>query len=141
MLNISGYQIRALVYESAYTYVYRAVRERDSVPVILKTASAAQATEKRLARLRHEYDLLKGLEISGVIRCYALEEVAQCAVLVFADSGGSSVRTALAGQPMPIDRFLQIAIHLSQTLGALHAAGIIHKDINPGNSAPGFSRR
>ncbi len=133
MLNISGYQIRALVYESAYTYVYRAVRERDSAPVILKTASAEQATEKRLARLRHEYDLLKGLEIPGVIRCYALEEVAQCAVLVFADSGGSSVRTALAGQPMPIDRFLPIAIQLTQALGALHAAGIIHKDINPGN--------
>lgn len=35
--------------------------------------------------------------------------------------------------PMPLVTFLRLAIDLTDILGSIHAANIIHKDINPGN--------
>ena len=35
--------------------------------------------------------------------------------------------------PMPLTVFLRLAIDLTKILGKIHAANIIHKDINPGN--------
>jgi serine/threonine protein kinase len=35
--------------------------------------------------------------------------------------------------PMPLSTFLGLAIDLTDILGRIHAANVIHKDINPGN--------
>jgi serine/threonine protein kinase len=35
--------------------------------------------------------------------------------------------------PMPLSTFLRLAIDLTDILGRIHAANVIHKDINPGN--------
>ncbi len=35
--------------------------------------------------------------------------------------------------PMPLSTFLGLAISLSDILGRIHTANVIHKDINPGN--------
>src|SRR6185437_15327443 len=40
---------------------------------------------------------------------------------------------ALHGKPMPVKPFLDFARQIVRTLGEVHAAGVIHKDINPDN--------
>jgi eukaryotic-like serine/threonine-protein kinase len=41
--------------------------------------------------------------------------------------------SALAQEPMPLERFLDIAAQITSALAAAHAAGIVHRDIKPGN--------
>jgi PAS domain S-box-containing protein len=43
------------------------------------------------------------------------------------------MRQQLDFSPMPLSVFLNMAIAITDTLGKIHAAHVIHKDINPGN--------
>lgn len=133
MLNLPGYQVGALLFQSANTNIYRGIRKSDGLLIVLKTLGSGPSTPKRRARLRHEYEILAGLALPGIARCHALEDGAHHGVLVLADSGGRSLRDTLAGHAMPLDRFLDVAIKVTEALNAIHEAGIIHKDVTPGN--------
>src|SRR5207253_5406996 len=53
-------------------------------------------------------------------------------VLVLDDPGGEPL-DRLLGKRMEVDAFLRLAISIAQAVGRVHDAGLIHKDIKPGN--------
>jgi len=67
LIDPRGYCILALVHESSTTLVFRAERERDKRPVVLKVLKPEAATPAALATYRHEHDMLHSLRIAGVI--------------------------------------------------------------------------
>ena len=72
MMEIAGYTIEQHVYESRRTLIYRARREQDACPVILKILKADYPTPAELGRYRQEYELTRRLDTPGVIRPYGL---------------------------------------------------------------------
>ncbi|MEP1078760.1 AAA family ATPase [Leptolyngbya sp. PL-A3] len=72
------------------------------------------------------------------IKAYSQQEYQRTLVILLEDFGGESLeywirQRSEAFCPMPISVFLPLAIKLSSILGRIHAANVIHKDINPGN--------
>ena len=62
MIKISsGCQLVEQISESAYSFVYRAVRDRDNHPVILKILKDDFPTPVELMRYRHEFEVLRHL--------------------------------------------------------------------------------
>jgi predicted ATPase/signal transduction histidine kinase/tRNA A-37 threonylcarbamoyl transferase component Bud32 len=133
MLQIDAYRLTECIAENAHSVVYRAYSKQDGCSVMLKFPFEPGPSLEQQARFRHEYDLLSGLDLPGVIRCYRLEQVEQRPVLVLEDFGGAALsRLDLAGR-LTLDEFLRIAIGIATSIGQVHAAQIIHKDITPGN--------
>lgn len=133
MFALPGYQITAELYSSPQTVIYRA-REIDRAKnVILKTLTAEYPTPAEIARLKNEYEILKNLDSSGVVKPLGLEICDRVPVLILEDFGGASLKEFISLCQLDLATFLKIAIQLAKTLAQLHSHHIIHKDIKPSN--------
>ena len=133
MLTLSGYQILAPIYESANSLVYRGLRIHDNQPVILKVLKEDYPTLAELTRYQQEYEITRSLNLDGIVRAEALEKYQKTLVIIFEDFGGESLKKLMIKRKFTLEEFLSIAIRNTESLGKIHAANIIHKDINPSN--------
>src|SRR5882724_2564376 len=93
----------------------------DALPRVLVAAPAGEySSPKTLARLEHEYSLAAEIDPQWAVRPLAL-----------ARHQGRTDR--LLGEPMEVGAFLRLAIAIAQAVRRVHDAGLIHKDIKPGN--------
>ncbi|MDF0555941.1 AAA family ATPase [Kamptonema sp. UHCC 0994] len=138
-MNIPGYQILTQIYESSNSLVYRGIRQQDSKAVILKVLKQDYLAPGELIRYKQEYEIAQKLNIEGVVKAYSLETYRQSLVLILEDFGGLSLAQLINGQMegnrtlLSLHKILQIAIQITETLSAIHAANVIHRDINPSN--------
>ncbi|WP_066426639.1 ATP-binding sensor histidine kinase [Anabaena sp. 4-3] len=130
---IPGYQIQEQLYAGCKTLVYRAIREQDSLPVVIKLLTSEYPNCNELLQFRNQYTISKNLEISGIIHPLSLETYGNSYILVMEDTGGISLREYITTTTLSLSEFLAIAIQLSQILHDLHQNRVIHKDIKPAN--------
>jgi len=133
MKTFSNYEIIAQIFESSNSLVYRANRPPDNQPVILKVLKEDYPTPAVLTRYKQEYEITGSLNIDGVIRYYDLQKYQNTLAIVLEDIGGESLDIILKDRKLSLAEFLSIAIKITKTLGEIHAANVIHKDINPAN--------
>ncbi|MBD2001561.1 protein kinase [Leptolyngbya sp. FACHB-541] len=133
MIELSSYKIQELLYESDNSGVYRAVGLDKVEQVILKVLKQGYPTRAELTRYCHEYEMIRGLSGEGIIQAYALETHQKSLVIVLEDFGAEPLYGVIQKQPLAIEPFLKLAIAITQALSQIHAAHVIHKDINPSN--------
>ncbi len=137
MLNIPGYKIKDELYNGSRTLVYRAVRETDSLSVVIKLLKNPYPSFSELVQFRNQYTIAKNLYSPLIVQTYSLEPDQNGYALVMEDFGGISLIEYFASlQPRNFassGEFLQIAIALCNTLDILYRERIIHKDIKPAN--------
>jgi serine/threonine protein kinase len=129
--SFPSYHLDALLYDSSITAVYHARRASDQQPVVLKVLRAS--APERLAAFKREYNLLRTLNLPGVVRAYGLEHEADAWIMVLEDFGGESLaRLQLAGR-LAIADFLQLALAVTESLQQVHQQHVMHKHVTPGN--------
>ena len=133
MWNLTGYQLREQLYESANSRVYRAWRKADNCAVILKVLRDEYPSPERIAWFKREYEVTLRLDMAEVVDVLRLEKVQNRWVMVLEDFGGDSLRRLGLAGGLALDEFLSLAIKMSDILGKVHQRQIIHKDINPAN--------
>jgi tRNA A-37 threonylcarbamoyl transferase component Bud32 len=137
MITLPGITIHSKIYESLASLVYRGIREQDNCAVIAKVLKQDYPSPQELTRYRQEYEITRFLNIEGVVKAYSQQDYQRTLVLLLEDFGGESLECWMRQQldfcPMPLSVFLNMAIAITDTLGKIHAAHVIHKDINPGN--------
>jgi serine/threonine protein kinase len=132
-MNVPGYTVAGEIYRGGNRVVWRAIRDRDRLPVIIKLCAAEYPTPLETAGLRREYELLQELRIRGVPKAYDLEAHRDRLALVLEDAGGSTLKELIARGAIDLARFFDLALQLAATVAEIHRRGVIHKDINPNN--------
>jgi len=130
MFGVSSYEVKQEIYVSSTSVVVRARRRADDRLVVIKRLCSAQPSPEDVGRLRGEYDLLKSLAIPEVVQPVGFEMADGCPALVSED-GGEPVPVFARTEKRQIADFLQTAIAVSQAIQAIHAKGVIHKDLKP----------
>jgi len=100
--------------------------------VILKSLRSS-AGPGDLARLRHEHLLNSQLQVPGVCPAIDLLTLDGLPTLVSSDVGATTLRHWMADAALGLAWRLEVAIGIGRALSALHAASVVHRDINPDN--------
>jgi len=134
MLKLKNYQLFQPIYEGFKTVIYQAKRHSDHTSVIIKTLRSEYPTLEEIARIRHEYNILKTLKkIEGIIKPIELTTEDNSLVLVLEYFECQSLKKFINAENLELEQFLKIAIQIADILGQLHQNQVIHKDIKPSN--------
>ncbi|MCC3574150.1 MAG: AAA family ATPase [Microcoleus sp. PH2017_40_RAT_O_B] len=137
MITLPGVTIHSKIYESLASLVYRGIREQDNCAVIAKVLKQDYPSPHELTRYRQEYEITRSLNIEGVVKAYSQQDYQRTLVILLEDFGGESLEYWMRQQldfcPMSLSVFLNVAIAITDILGKIHAAHVIHKDINLSN--------
>ncbi|MBD2189921.1 ATP-binding protein [Pseudanabaena mucicola] len=133
LVNIPNHQVVEQIYESTNSQVYRGIRQSDNLPVILKALNTDFPSFQALGRYKLEYEITKNLASNFVIKAYGLERYNHRFFLILEDFGGISLAGLLNNTKLNLIDFLKLAIQICEGVGEIHAANVIHKDINPSN--------
>ncbi len=133
MKKIGEYTILEKLDETGKSVVYRGRKEGENGTVIIKILESEYPSLSEIARFRQEYDLIRNIDLEGVVKTLDLIEDNNTFALILEDFEGLAVKRLINTEIIDIKTFLDIGIKLSGILGNLHKENIIHKDIKPGN--------
>ncbi|RCJ15487.1 serine/threonine protein kinase [Nostoc sp. ATCC 43529] len=137
MITLPGVVILSKIYESPATVVYRGIRDQDNCAVVAKVLKQDYPSPQELTRYKQEYEITHSLNIEGVVKAYSQQDYQRTLIILLEDFGGESLERLRQQQsdfyPMLLSNFLGLAIAITEILGRIHTANIIHKDINPSN--------
>ncbi|BAY11233.1 trifunctional serine/threonine-protein kinase/ATP-binding protein/sensor histidine kinase [Calothrix sp. NIES-2098] len=132
--KLVGYKIAEQLYVGSRTLVYRAVRECDRTPVVIKMLRNNFPTYNELVQFRNQYAIAKNLNLPSIIKPLALEPYEQSYILVMEDFGGISLKQILKQNgKLGVSVFFPIAIQIAEALDGLYQHRVIHKDLKPAN--------
>jgi hypothetical protein len=100
--------------------VTRGRRVEDGRPVVMKIGAPRVPRDESARLLRHEYELLVGLDIDGVARPVELvTDEGRAEALVLADAGPQDLAERLKQGPLEPGACLDLAVRMTQIVAAL----------------------
>jgi predicted ATPase len=130
-MHIPGYEVYEQLSCNAWFRLSRGRCQEDGSPVLLKTPRVEPTPVLAWRLLAHEYDILQGLALSGVIRTRSFLRHDRDCCLVLEDRGETSLQALLAISQFNLQAFFPLALQLATILVELHRREIIHNAINP----------
>jgi len=116
--------------------VYLAVDERLGRQVAVKVLPrAADSDPQGVHRFIREAKLAATLQHPGITVVHDIDVDDNVLYLVMELLNGQDLDKVLERYPrgLPLDKALDFGIQISAALGAAHAAGVVHRDLKPGN--------
>ncbi len=138
--RIGGYRIIAPIGVGSSSTVFRALDEASGTEVAIKVLAD---NHSHLPEMRHrfvdEVELLSTIKSPAIAKIFKVGETENqqpFMVLELADRGNLRRRIEdlrRDGRHVAQSDLLLLAEHLADALGTLHKAGIVHRDVSPGN--------
>jgi predicted Ser/Thr protein kinase len=131
---VSHYRVLGPIGGGGMGVVYDAEDTRLGRRVALKLVPAELARDAQaLARLEREARAVSALDHPHICSLFDVGEDDGRPFLVMERLEGRTLRSAIAGKPLPLDQVLEIGAQLADALEAAHRKGIVHRDIKPSN--------
>jgi serine/threonine protein kinase len=132
--TVSHYRVTGKLGMGGMGVVYEGEDLRLSRPVALKFLSQDLAGDADATRrLRREAQTLGGLNHPNICTVYEIDEHDGTAFIAMERVDGLNLKLHMARRVLRTAELVDIALQVTAALDAAHAAGIVHRDIKPGN--------
>jgi RecA/RadA recombinase len=127
-----GLEVRGELGHSGHSVVYRVRRGHDEYALKV-LPPAATCTADALAAVRREAALLAGVEHPDLARIHDVGKLGDRPYVVMDLVDGRSLAHVLAEGLLGEDRTVALAVDIAGVLSAVHAVGLVHRDVKPQN--------
>lgn len=131
--RLGHYSVESRIGEGGMGEVYRARDTRLGRSVAIKVLPDGPAQDAdNLRRFIQEAKTASSLNHPNIVTIHEIGEEASLPFIVMEHIEGVPLGQAMSA-PMALDRFFDCALQVTSALGAAHQAGVVHRDIKPGN--------
>jgi len=132
--TIGHYRVTGKLGEGGMGAVYRAEDLTLQRPVALKILPPGLGADPRARqRLLQEARVASRLNHPHIATIYEVEEEGETPFIAMELVEGESLRDTVARGPLPAPRLAELARQIAEGLDEAHRAGVLHRDIKPGN--------
>jgi predicted Ser/Thr protein kinase len=132
--RVSHYEIQGKIGEGGMGAVYRAYDSQLRRPVALKVLPPEYAWDpKRRERLLREARAASALNHPNIVGIHEVgsDNGVDFIVMEFVD--GKTLQQAIPAEGLPLGKVLDYSVQIAGALAKAHAAGVVHRDLKPGN--------
>jgi hypothetical protein len=108
----------------------RATGRQIALKVLIEGAEAGDAERERFQR---ECETAKALSLPGMVQVYMVGEHDGRPYMAMELVNGRSLDKVIAEKSLSVNDCLVLMKSVAETIGALHEAGYVHRDVKPGN--------
>lgn len=127
------YLLLEVLGSGGFAVVYRALDQLRGHEVALKMLRTERLSDGGLSRFHREASLVQGLDHSALVRILDSGREGDNVFLTMELVRGESLAERLADGPPSLDEVVWIARRVLEALEALHAEGVVHRDVKPSN--------
>src|SRR5271155_673396 len=134
--KLGPYEIKSTLGVGGMGEVYRARDSRlnrDVAIKVLRQDSTTGASADLRSRFEREARAVAALNHPNIVSVFDFGIDGDSQYIVSELIDGESLRHVIAGKPVPTRKLIDIAVQIGDGLAAAHAAGIVHRDLQPEN--------
>ena len=133
-IEIKHYRLAEKIGEGGMGVVWKAVDTRLDREVALKVLPRELADDdERLERFERESKAVAALNHPNIVTIYAFDRFEDMPYIAMELIDGQRLDEMIPGGGMPVERFLDLAIPISDAVANAHQRGVTHRDLKPAN--------
>jgi eukaryotic-like serine/threonine-protein kinase len=132
--TLGPYRILESLGSGGMGQVYLALDPRLDRRVALKVLPPEMASHpEKIKRFEREAQAVASLSHPGIVMLHTIEEAEGLRFLTMEFVEGETLSKSIPARGFPMERFLSLAIGLTDAVSAAHRQGILHRDLKPEN--------
>jgi serine/threonine protein kinase/Tol biopolymer transport system component len=132
--KLGNFEIVALIGRGGMGEVYRARDPRLKRDVAIKTLPPGFADDRdRIARFEREARAASALNHPNIVSVFDIGTEGGVSFIVSELVDGETLAQLIKRGPLPLRKLIEVSTQICDGLAAAHTAGVIHRDLKPGN--------